>query len=95
MKEDIHEALLESTEQTIASRSSLAPRPTLADDDNKSSEDSKSNDNNDNDENDDEEGDDNDVPDLCFTNYDTVQVIQDKLYVFEEEVRRYFDYDIY
>ncbi|XP_045445692.1 matrix metalloproteinase-2-like [Melitaea cinxia] len=85
LKEDIHEALLESTEQTIASRSSLAPRPTLADDDNKSSEDSKSNDNNDNDENDDEEGDDNDVPDLCYTNYDTVQVIQDKLYVFEEE----------
>ncbi|XP_041977336.1 matrix metalloproteinase-2-like [Aricia agestis] len=26
-----------------------------------------------------------DIPDLCFTNYDTLQVIQGKIYVFEEE----------
>ncbi|XP_050345073.1 matrix metalloproteinase-2-like [Nymphalis io] len=51
----------ESTERSVASRSSLAPRPTLADDD------------------------ENDVPDLCYTNYDTLQVIQGKIYVFEEE----------
>ncbi|KAI8435364.1 hypothetical protein MSG28_003683 [Choristoneura fumiferana] len=28
---------------------------------------------------------DDDVPDLCFTNYDTIQVLQGKIYVFEEE----------
>ncbi|CAG5011470.1 unnamed protein product [Parnassius apollo] len=29
--------------------------------------------------------DEEDLPDLCFTNYDTIQVIQGKIYVFEEE----------
>ncbi|XP_034839979.1 matrix metalloproteinase-25-like [Maniola hyperantus] len=32
-----------------------------------------------------EEDDENDVPDLCYTNYDTIQVIQGRIYVFEEE----------
>ncbi|XP_023949735.1 matrix metalloproteinase-25 [Bicyclus anynana] len=31
------------------------------------------------------EDDENDVPDLCYTNYDTIQVLQGKIYVFEEE----------
>ncbi|XP_052751520.1 matrix metalloproteinase-2-like [Galleria mellonella] len=29
--------------------------------------------------------DENEIPDLCYTNYDTVQVIQGKIFVFEEE----------
>ncbi|CAH2266423.1 matrix metalloproteinase-25-like [Pararge aegeria] len=33
----------------------------------------------------DSEEDENDVPDLCYTNYDTIQVLQGKIYVFEEE----------
>lgn len=32
--------------------------------------------------------DENDIPDLCYTNYDTIQVIQGKIFVFEEEVSR-------
>lgn len=37
-----------------------------------------------------DEDDENDVPDLCYTNYDTIQVIQGKIYVFEEEVMKRF-----
>ncbi|RVE54959.1 hypothetical protein evm_000326 [Chilo suppressalis] len=32
-----------------------------------------------------EELEDNEIPDLCYTNYDTLQAIQGKLFVFEEE----------
>lgn len=32
------------------------------------------------------EEDENYMPDLCLTNYDTLQVINDKIFVFEEEV---------
>ncbi|XP_072944208.1 matrix metalloproteinase-25-like [Epargyreus clarus] len=32
-----------------------------------------------------EELDEDEIPDLCFTNYDTIQVIQNKIFVFEEE----------
>ncbi|KAM3961737.1 LOW QUALITY PROTEIN: matrix metalloproteinase-25 [Aphomia sociella] len=32
-----------------------------------------------------ESSDENEVPDLCYTNYDTIQVIQGKIFVFEEE----------
>ncbi|CAG9783427.1 unnamed protein product [Diatraea saccharalis] len=32
-----------------------------------------------------EELDENEIPDLCYTNYDTIQAIQGKLFVFEEE----------
>ncbi|CAG4907001.1 unnamed protein product [Colias eurytheme] len=31
------------------------------------------------------DSDEDDIPDLCFTNYDTIQVIQGKIFVFEEE----------
>lgn len=31
--------------------------------------------------------DENVIPDLCYTNYNTIQVIQGKIFVFEEEVR--------
>ncbi|CAH0718742.1 unnamed protein product, partial [Brenthis ino] len=34
---------------------------------------------------DNDETDENDIPDLCYTNYDTIQVIQGKIFVFEEE----------
>lgn len=30
--------------------------------------------------------DEDDIPDLCYGNYDTIQVIRGKIYVFEEEV---------
>lgn len=33
------------------------------------------------------EEDENYMPDLCMTNYDTLQVIHGKIFVFEEEVR--------
>lgn len=32
--------------------------------------------------------DENEIPDLCYTNYDTIQAIQGKIFVFEEEVSR-------
>ncbi|XP_059061764.1 matrix metalloproteinase-2-like [Achroia grisella] len=33
----------------------------------------------------DDESNENEIPDLCYTNYDTIQVIQGKIFVFEEE----------
>lgn len=34
-----------------------------------------------------EDADENYIPDLCMANYDTLQVLQGKIFVFEEEVR--------
>ncbi|KAJ0180264.1 hypothetical protein K1T71_003668 [Dendrolimus kikuchii] len=64
LKDQIQEETAESTENSLASHSSLVPRFTKADS---------------------EEQEENYIPDLCMTNYDTIQVINDTIYVFEEE----------
>ncbi|XP_053625487.1 matrix metalloproteinase-25-like [Plodia interpunctella] len=65
------EPMAEEITEGPAAHSSLVPKFTLADRADR-----------DDDDDDDEE---NEIPDLCFTNYQTIQVIQGKIWVFEEE----------